>query len=145
MNNVLRLFGTRGKHPGLDISVSCRQPGVHVRADPVRLEQVLLNLVTNAADAMDQQDEGRLDIVCDCDGEAVEITLRDNGPGIAPEVLPHLFEPFFTTKPAGKGLGLGLAISRLIVESLEGRLEAGNNDNGGAWFRLRVPSAEPPD
>ena len=145
MNNVLRLFGTRGKHPGLDISVSCRQPGVHVRADPVRLEQVLLNLVTNAADAMDQQDEGRLDIVCDCDGEVVEITLRDNGPGIAPEVLPHLFEPFFTTKPAGKGLGLGLEISRLIVESLDGRLDAGNNDGGGAWFRLRLPSAEPPD
>ncbi|MCB1908474.1 MAG: sensor histidine kinase [Rhodocyclaceae bacterium] len=145
MNNVLRLFGTRGKQPGLTIDIECRHPGLHAHADPVRLEQVLLNLVTNAADAMDQQAEGRLAIVCERDGDVVEITLRDNGPGIPPEVLPHLFEPFFTTKPAGKGLGLGLAISRLIVESLDGRLVAGNNADGGAWFRLRLPSAEPPD
>ncbi|MCB1914425.1 MAG: sensor histidine kinase [Rhodocyclaceae bacterium] len=142
MNNVLRLFETRGQRSGLDIRVTCRVPGLCARADPVRLEQVLLNLVSNAVDAMEQQNEGALDIECDRAGDAVEITLRDNGPGISAEALPHLFEPFFTTKPAGKGLGLGLAISRLIVESLDGRLSAGNNADGGAWFRVSFPVAE---
>ena len=67
------------------------------------------------------------------------VTLRDNGPGIPSGVLPHLFEPFFTTKPAGKGLGLGLVISKMIIESLDGRLEAGNNAQCGAWFRVSLP------
>jgi two-component system C4-dicarboxylate transport sensor histidine kinase DctB len=107
----------------------------------VRVEQVLLNLVSNASDAMEAQAEGVLAITCAAVGAQAEITLRDSGPGIAEEVLPHLFEPFFTTKPAGKGLGLGLAISRLIVESLDGRLSAGNNPGGGAWFRVSLPLA----
>ncbi len=139
--NVLRLFETRGKRPGLAVEVEHRSAGLTARADPIRLEQVLLNLVSNAADAMDGQAEGRLRIVCEADGDRAELTLHDSGPGIAQDVLPHLFEPFFTTKPAGKGLGLGLAISKLIVESLDGRLSAGNNPDGGAWFRLDLPLA----
>ncbi|MCB1886269.1 MAG: sensor histidine kinase [Rhodocyclaceae bacterium] len=142
LTNVLRLFETRGHRPGLELSVEHRTPGLCARADPVRLEQVLLNLVTNAADAMESQPAGRLDIVTAAVEGHIEITLRDTGPGIPEDVLPHLFEPFFTTKPAGKGLGLGLAISRLIVESLDGRLTAGNHPDGGAWFRLALPIAE---
>jgi len=140
--NVLRLFETRGLRPGIELSVEHRTPRLSARADPVRLEQVLLNLVTNAADAMEAQPSGRLDIVTEAVDGHIEITLRDSGPGIPKHVLPHLFEPFFTTKPAGKGLGLGLAISKLIVESLDGRLTAGNNPDGGAWFTVALPIAE---
>lgn len=142
IDNVLRLVGTRGMRPGLALTVEHACPSLAARADPVRLEQVLLNLVTNAADAMEGQPEGTLAIVCAVREGRAEITLRDSGPGIPEDVLPHLFEPFFTTKPAGKGLGLGLAISRLIVESLDGELAAGNNPDRGAWFRVTLPLAD---
>ena len=139
ISNVLRLLATRGLRPEISVRVEHRVPGLAARADPIRFEQVLLNLVMNAADAMEAQSSGDLSIVSEArDGHAV-VTLRDNGPGIPRGVLPHLFEPFFTTKPAGKGLGLGLVISKMIIESLDGRLEAGNNAQCGAWFRVSLP------
>ncbi len=141
VSNVLRLLATRGLRPEIVVRVEHREPSLAAQADPIRFEQVLLNLVMNAADAMENQPSGELLILSESrDGQAV-VTLRDNGPGIPEVVLPHLFEPFFTTKPAGKGLGLGLVISRMIIESLDGRLDAGNNEGRGAWFRVSLPLA----
>ena len=75
------------------------------------------------------------------DGEAfVEVAVSDNGPGIAPEALTRLLEPFFTTKP--QGMGLGLPISRTIIETHGGRLWAENNAQGGATFRFTLPVAK---
>lgn len=108
--------------------------------DANRLEQVLVNLIGNALDALDGTAEPRLDIIARRDGDRVTVTVRDNGPGLAEDVLPHLFEPFFTTKDSGSGLGLGLAISAGIVHDSGGTLTGGNADQGGAQFTFDLPA-----
>lgn len=121
-----------------------------VWADELKLEQVLLNLVGNALDAIaahgspDGASNGRVDISVGTDGEAVTLAVRDNGTGIAPDALPHLFEPFFTTKEIGQGLGLGLAISSSIVREFGGHLSAGNIEGGGAEFVVTLRRARQP-
>ena len=112
-----------------------------VSADPVRLEQVLVNLLRNALDAVAELPVRRVTVAVLHQETGVEIAIRDTGPGIADEVFPQLFEPFFTTKSAGQGLGLGLAISRMIITELGGRLDAGNPDGGGAEFTIVLEDA----
>ncbi len=112
---------------------------VLVMADRLRLEQVIINLVRNALDAMNDVDDPELDILV-TSGEEVVIAVRDSGHGIeAPE---QLFEPFYTTKKPGEGVGLGLAISSGIVSNLGGRLTARNGETGGAVFEVRLPTLE---
>lgn len=112
-----------------------------VRGVPFQLQQVVLNLVTNAQQALRSQRHPRdIEIVGFLeDGHAV-VEVRDNGPGIPPETLPRVFEPFYTTK--SEGTGLGLAISATIVHEHGGRLTAANRPEGGAVFRLILPVAE---
>jgi len=100
------------------------EPGLVVKADPGRLEQVLVNLMTNALDAMAGCDERRLAISCRRDGDRVRVRIADSGRGIDEAAFTHLFEPFFTTKPPGEGLGLGLVISSKIVREFGGTLAA---------------------
>jgi C4-dicarboxylate-specific signal transduction histidine kinase len=114
-----------------------------VMGDAVHLQQVLLNLVLNAMDAMDDLPAARRQVKVGAQrrGErAVEVTVSDCGHGIAPDQLGQLFEPFFTTKP--NGMGIGLAISRTIVEAHGGRIWAENNAAAGAIFRFTLPLAE---
>jgi signal transduction histidine kinase len=111
-----------------------------IRADRPQFRQVLLNLVSNAYDAMPEG--GLLVIEADQDGESVRFTISDTGGGIAAEALPRLFEPFFTTK--AKGIGLGLAVSNRIVEAHGGSLEARTNDDTGASFTVTLPVAPVP-
>ena len=107
-----------------------------------QLQQVVMNLVQNAADAIPAGKPGRLTVSGRCeDGHAV-LEFADNGPGIRPDDLPKLFDPFFTTKPVGKGMGLGLAISYGIVERHGGTLTAANASGGGAVFTLALPTHE---
>jgi two-component system C4-dicarboxylate transport sensor histidine kinase DctB len=113
---------------------------LQVRADPQRLEQVLVNLLLNALDAVADSAQRRVNVTaCRVDGR-VRIVVRDSGSGIEAATLPHLFEPFFTTKSVGQGLGLGLAISRMIASELGGSLDARNGD-GGAEFTLELEKA----
>lgn len=109
--------------------------------DRVRLEQVLVNLIGNAADAMAGQPDRSLEIAIEGDAEwPAALTVSDSGPGLPPEVMQRLFEPFFTTKPPGEGLGLGLAISRDIVREFGGELRAESRSGGGACFRITLPA-----
>ncbi|HYD80612.1 MAG TPA: ATP-binding protein [Paucimonas sp.] len=124
---------------GASIDIDAVDP-VFVIGDAVRMEQVLINLLRNALDAVEHAGERRVTVVLRReDGDAV-IRIRDSGTGIPEEVAPHLFEPFYTTKSSGKGLGLGLAISSSIVQAMNGRLTAHNHAGGGAEFMLRLPA-----
>jgi C4-dicarboxylate-specific signal transduction histidine kinase len=113
-----------------------------VRGDPVQLQQVLLNLILNACDAMDANRPGarRLAVATVAGpGPNVCLTVTDNGAGIASGLLERIFDSFFTTKP--QGLGVGLSVSREIVAAHGGRIEAANRAEGGAVFRITLPMA----
>jgi signal transduction histidine kinase len=114
-----------------------------VRADERRLGQVLLNLLLNAADAIEEAKVpgGQVAVKVEQGQERVGLVVEDNGPGIKPEHLKQLFTPFFTTKAPGKGTGLGLALSRQYVESFGGSLRAENRPEGGARFVVELPLA----
>ncbi|WP_370401578.1 sensor histidine kinase [Sulfitobacter sp. JB4-11] len=109
---------------------------VVVMGDRMRIEQVMVNLLRNALDAIKSQRMPKVEIILSA-GETATLTVRDNGPGI--ENLDQLFEPFYTTKQPGDGVGLGLAISSGIVNDLGGRLTARNGQNGGAVFEMQLP------
>jgi two-component system C4-dicarboxylate transport sensor histidine kinase DctB len=111
-----------------------------VLGDAIRLEQVLLNLLNNALDAMAAVESRQLHIRIERQAEQCVLSIADSGGGIAADALAHVFEPFFTTKPVGAGLGLGLAVSYGIVRELGGSLEAANAEQG-AVFTLRLPAA----
>lgn len=108
--------------------------------DVVRLEQVLVNLVGNALQAVEGVSEPLVKLQATRLGDRVRITVRDNGPGIAAPHLAQIFDPFFTTKEAGQGLGLGLTISQRIVEELHGTMRAENAPQGGAVFTVELPA-----
>ena len=110
-----------------------------VNADSVQLEQVVLNLVTNALDAINDQPEKRITIDCLHQRDRFEIYVRDNGPGISKELREQIFEPFFTTKRRGQSLGLGLSISYNIIKSFGGRLTVDDGSGSGASFCIQLP------
>ena len=111
-----------------------------IRGEKVRIEQVLLNLLLNAMDALKEvaPDERRIRLaVAPAQDGMVEISVSDSGPGIPPNLMERIFENFFTTK--SEGMGLGLALSRSIAEAHGGKLLARNAPGGGACFHLILP------
>jgi two-component system C4-dicarboxylate transport sensor histidine kinase DctB len=117
---------------------------LYALCDSNRLQQVLVNLFSNALDAMEMAGSMPRELIVDAarDGDRVLITVTDSGPGIPEENRAQLFEPFFTTKPQGKGLGLGLAISEQIVREFGGQLRAESPPGGGARFIIDLPRAK---
>lgn len=112
---------------------------LHVLGDTVRIEQVLINLMRNALDAVEQAADRQVQVVLEADAQTVTVRILDSGGGLPEEVIKHLFEPFFTTKATGQGLGLGLAISSSIVQAMNGQLSACNRAAGGAEFTITMP------
>ena len=109
-----------------------------LRADPDQIEQVFINLILNAAQAM--PDGGRLEIATRAEDGFILIEFKDHGCGIPEEDLGKLFEPLFTTKT--KGIGLGLAISKQLIEAHQGSIEVASEVGKGATFRVRLPGGE---
>ncbi|MGM9486053.1 sensor histidine kinase [Ideonella sp. YS5] len=135
VKSVLLLLEHRLRAERIEVRVDLR-PGLQVRGDLNRLEQVLLNLATNAVDAMADSQDRRLSITSAwVEGRAV-VSVSDTGAGMDEEHFGHLFEPFFTTKPAGQGLGLGLVISSKIIREFGGTLRARRGEQGGMVFEF---------
>lgn len=115
--------------------------GVPVRGDRVLLEQVLVNLIQNALQAVQDQPRQRrgIELACRHEAQALRVSVADHGPGIAPDQLEQVFAPFFTTK--SDGLGLGLSICRTVVEAHGGCMAVDNRAGGGAIFSFTLPTA----
>ncbi len=124
---------------GIEIETDYTREGATVCVDSNQIQQVLLNLVTNAADAMPKG--GRLQAATRLLSEQgnVEIRIMDNGCGIEQDVLKRAFDPFFTTKGRGKGTGLGLAICQRIVEEHKGEIEIQSQPGRGTTVSVRLP------
>lgn len=125
---------------GIALDVDLPEAPALARVDPVEIEQVIHNLIRNAADAVGEagRTDGRVRVALTSDAAGHAIHVRDNGTGIAPDILPRLFEPFFSGKPDGMGLGLSLCES--IVERFDGSISAENVAAGGAVFTVRLPA-----
>jgi two-component system C4-dicarboxylate transport sensor histidine kinase DctB len=133
------LLESEFRRHGAQLEIDTGPEPLRVSGNAVRIEQVLINLLRNALDAVDGAAPKHVDVrMAREDGWAI-VRIRDSGAGISEQVAAHLFEPFFTTKPSGQGLGLGLAISSSIVQAMNGRLSARNHEGGGAQFELRLP------
>jgi C4-dicarboxylate-specific signal transduction histidine kinase len=112
-----------------------------ISADRVQLQQVILNLIVNAIEAMSGADNGARELLVrsgTAESRRVLVAVRDSGPGLDPKTLDRLFEAFYTTKP--QGMGMGLAISRSIIEAHGGRLWATANQDRGATFQFTLPT-----
>lgn len=136
VDQALLLLEPRLHEEHVDCVLQLSRPA-WVRGDAIRLEQVLINLLRNALDAMRGRPPARMEIRIEpLDGQW-RLSVVDTGEGIAPENLNNIFDPFFTTKPVGDGLGLGLAVSYAIIHELGGQLSAENHGNGAVfWFSL---------
>lgn len=144
LDQSLVLFRDRISQDGIQLVVESRDPTLEILGDNARLEQVFVNLIKNACDAMKGLDtEKTLTIRIAVDPRNPDahvcISVSDNGGGIEPENLGHLFDPFFTTKSIGDGLGLGLSIVSSIVQDLNGQISAENRVEGGACFTVILP------
>jgi len=137
VDQALHLLDTRIRAESVEVALYLARPA-WVRGDAIRLEQVLINLLRNALDAMSDKRYKRLEIRIEADDAQWRLSVLDSGGGILDTDLCRVFDPFFTTKPVGEGLGLGLAISYGIVIDAGGHLQV-ENLPGGARFSLTLP------
>ncbi|GAB6038897.1 PAS domain-containing sensor histidine kinase [Fundidesulfovibrio butyratiphilus] len=143
INNVLtetvKFLETEARHRNIDIVKHLCQQLPSVKTDPVQVQQVFLNLIDNAIDAIGKDGQLTLETVHLADSHQVEINVTDTGCGIEPDKLDKIFDPFFTTKKPGEGTGLGLAITFGIIEKLGGRITVHSQVGKGSTFTVRLP------
>jgi len=143
IDRCLMLVRPQLQQGGIELQLKIAEDLPHVPCDPAQIEQVLLALIMNAIDAMPRG--GNLWVESRRTSVPTEIVIqvRDDGSGIAPDVLPHIFEPFLTTKESGHGTGLGLAIARGVVERHKGRIEVESELGRGTTFNVTLPTQAP--
>ncbi len=141
VREVVEMKSYQLRSNNIAVVLNLTEPLPKVLGDKTQLQQVLLNLINNAEDAMSEQGGGTLSITTERGEGLVRLIVEDTGKGIPPELLPHIFDPFFTTKPVGKGTGLGLTIVYGIVTGHGGRIWAENRPEGGARFVVELPVA----
>ena len=140
IDGALEILGPAIKKSGTVVSVQLSPENLEVKANNVLLQQVLVNIINNAIQAMETTSPKEICITGRLDQQIVVVAIRDSGPGIPEEHIPHIFEPFYTSKKSGQGLGLGLAISDRILLDLNGRISACNTGRG-ACFEIFLEKA----
>lgn len=144
IRDTLEIVAARLKAADATVAVDLGNAAIGVTAGSVRLQQVLVNIVSNAADAVEGLDDRMIEIKARRQAGKVAIAVRDHGPGVPAAIAERIFDPFFTTKGVGKGLGLGLSISYNIVKDFGGRLSTANHPDGGAVFTIELDAARLP-
>ncbi len=135
---------------GIEVMWELQEDIPMIMADPLRLEQVFINLLLNARDAIEEKLElsgdepygGEIKLKTSCHGDEVTVEICDNGPGIPESIKNKIFEPFFTSKEVGKGTGLGLSISYGIIKECGGRIQAVSRKNVGTCFVITLPAVK---
>lgn len=145
VREVLSMKEYQLRSNNISVTINLDESIPTILGDKLQIQQVLLNLINNAEEAMVECNGGMLTVTTKVTGDFVRLSVEDTGKGIPPELLPHIFDPFFTTKPVGKGTGLGLAIVYGIVTGHGGKIWAGNRPEGGARFVVEFPITKDTD
>jgi len=145
VDSTLDLVGADFRHRDISVTIEVPDDLPPVLAVASELQQVLLNLFTNARDALDEVEHRELHITADNLGESVRVKVRDTAAGIPEDKLSQIFDPFFTTKPPGKGTGLGLAISANLIRGFGGDLTCESTKGKGTTFYIDLPIEVPTD
>ena len=140
LKRVLNLKAADFRANHVKVSLDVEQDLPNVKADEQRLQQVYLNLLTNAQHAMSAaNDGGNIEILCQRHDDVLRVSFIDDGPGMSKEVIAKIFDPFYTTKPVGVGTGLGLSVCYGIMKDHGGRLWAESEPGAGATFFVELP------
>ncbi|AOG11665.1 his Kinase A domain protein [Agrobacterium sp. RAC06] len=142
VRETLEIVSARLGTADASLSLSFEPDLPAVQGGPVRLQQVLVNILTNACDAVEGLEDRKIELSARSTQGRVVIEIADRGPGVPPAIVERIFDPFFTTKGVGKGLGLGLSISYNIIKDFGGSLTVGKREGGGALFRIELLQAE---
>lgn len=143
INNTVAFLRYQLEQENIHIAVNAKDEKYTVTANHNELEQVITNIVLNARDAIRLVKRiGLIEISLSKTHDWISIKIKDNGAGMAKEVMSRIFDPFFTTKDVGKGLGLGLSICQSIVEKYNGKITAHSEPDKGAVFTVQLPVAK---
>jgi two-component system C4-dicarboxylate transport sensor histidine kinase DctB len=140
--DAMQIVGARLDSAGASVHRDIPHDLPAVRGGAVRLQQVLVNVLSNAADAVETLPDRRIDLSARAEGGAVILSIRDRGPGVPAAIADRIFDPFFSTKTVGSGLGLGLSISYNIMKDFGGDLRVTNHPEGGAVFEIVLQAAD---
>jgi two-component system NtrC family sensor kinase len=141
INQTVDILENYARNNNIDIQTDLSPNLPIIAGDPAQLQQVILNLVNNAIDAIGR--DGTISVKSMADTSQIRIVVADDGPGIPEAMQKKVFDPFFTTKSTGKGTGLGLWISYSIVEKMGGSLALQSRENQGAAFTITLPIVQP--
>jgi signal transduction histidine kinase len=136
-SEVVELTRKTASENCIKVTVTSEEKYIRIWSDPYQVRQVLVNLVTNGLQSLGS--DGNVDIIIKDNRINAIVVVKDNGPGIPPENIEKIFEPFFTTKPPGEGTGLGLSVSRGIIEKLGGAISVESKLGKGAIFQVMLP------
>jgi two-component system NtrC family sensor kinase len=139
LDESIDFLENEARYRNIDIQVDYSPDLPLLMSDPAQLQQVFLNIINNAIDAIGKNGEIIIRTQYKAKNHEISIQIADNGPGIAKEMINKIFDPFFTTKEVGKGTGLGLSISYGIIEKLGGRILVASEEGKGSTFTIYLP------
>jgi C4-dicarboxylate-specific signal transduction histidine kinase len=141
IERALSLMQEQLRLRAIDVDLDLCPDALIVQGNPIQLEQVFINLLTNARDALSEvpEEQRKIRIVSSLERDRIRIVFEDTGPGIPAEIAKRVFDPFFTTKEVGTGTGLGLSITYSIVKEHGGDISLSKTPGGGATFTVEVP------